>query len=137
MILAYYTSKLIHLSSHLKKLLLDVDGEYHKELELVKKPKTLQSAQREMNIYTATLPSWFRNHCGRVAREYGSYKQTMSSGHDREGAQMNSQVMSKHTQDLCKPSRTNPSLDKAARHEVSPVGMLASLAAGRDRVIVL
>lgn len=72
MVLAYYTFKLIHLSSHLKKLLLDVDGDYHKELELVKKPKTLQNAQLEMNIYTTTLPSWFRDHCGRVARGYES-----------------------------------------------------------------
>lgn len=47
---------------------------------------------------------------------------------------MNSQVMSQHTLDLCKP-RTNLYLDKATRHKVSPLGMelLTSLAAGRER----
>lgn len=43
---------------------------------------------------------------------FDDHKETKSSGQDREAAEMNSQVMSQHTPDLCKP-RTNLHLDKA------------------------
>lgn len=44
---------------------------------------------------------------------------TTSPGHDSTAALKKSQVMSRHTLALQKSSKTNPSLDRAARHEVS------------------
>lgn len=91
-------------------------GDYQKALELVKKPKTLQSAQLVMGHYNYSS-SMVQPALWKVDKKvwelevFHDYKETMSSGHNREAAQMNSQVMSQHALDLCKPSRTNPRLD--------------------------